>query len=186
MMGPHYRLIFLLLAAAAAIWLAWDRRGGTQDASYVLPLAATQRPANLPLGKVTRVIDGDTIDVQYLDGTTKRVRLLGIDTPETNRPGASADCFSSNATQFTRQRLLGRTVGLESDPSQDDVDRYGRQLRYIWLDNLLINYVLVREGYAREYTFRTPHRYRPLFLEAQSQAKTTPAGMWRHCPTLAV
>lgn len=175
-------LLLLLLIALGAFWLGGGGVAPGGAPSRALPAEATQRPEGIPTGKVTRVIDGDTLDVQYSDGTTRRIRLLGIDTPEVASTVTRAECFGKNASDHTRQLLLGRTVGLAADPSQDDVDRYNRQLRYVWLNNRLVNYEMVREGYAREYTFRVPYQYQALFREAQREAIATRAGMWQECP----
>lgn len=174
--------VLLVLVAVGVLWWGTGRIVPGNSPAGTLPWEVTQRPEGIPTGTVTRVIDGDTLDVQYKDGTTRRIRLLGIDTPEIASTVTRAECFGKNASDYTRQLLIGRTVGLDGDPSQDDVDRFNRQLRYVWLDDRMVNYLLVREGYAREYTFRVPYRYQALFREAQRQALAARAGMWQACP----
>src|SRR5690606_33410536 len=80
---------------------------------------------------VTRVVDGDTIDVKYLAGAelpATRVRLIGVDTPEVH---GQTEAYGAEASAFTKEQLVGKTVWLERDVSE--TDRYGRALRYVWL-----------------------------------------------------
>jgi len=117
-------------------------------------------PANLVPAQITRVIDGDTVDAT-VNGTRERIRLIGIDTPERGRP-----CFSDASVR------LGQLIGdgavlLEADTTQDDRDRYNRQLRYLWrADGTLLNLVMVAEGLAAEYTYRVPYKYAEAFRAA--------------------
>src|SRR5262249_7863601 len=116
-------------------------------------------PAGLPSATVAQLIDGDTVDVE-LDGQTVRVRLIGIDTPETVDPRKPVECFGREASAKAHELLDGQTVFLEDDPSQDNVDRYGRTLRYMWLsDGGLFNLEMIAQGYAFEYTYRLPYKY---------------------------
>ncbi|MBU6335431.1 MAG: thermonuclease family protein, partial [Chloroflexi bacterium] len=129
-------------------------------------------------GTVSRVIDGDTIDVAVA-GDTVRVRLIGVDTPESVHPSKPVECYGREASAFLRELVQGRTVILETDPSQDAVDRYGRWLRYVRLDDgTLVNQEIIARGYGFEYTFRTPHAYRDAFRAAEAQARDAAAGMW--------
>jgi micrococcal nuclease len=84
--------------------------------------------------KVLEVIDGDTIKV-LLDGKTESVRLIGVDTPETVHPNKPVERFGKEASDFTKQRLNGQTVRLETDPTGDTRDRYGRLLRHVSLED---------------------------------------------------
>lgn len=126
---------------------------------------------------VTSVIDGDTIDVSK-DGKTDRIRLIGIDTPETD-PRNTVECFGKEATARATQLMKGKTVTLESDPSQDNVDKYGRLLRYIFLtDGTNVNYLMVKEGFDQEYTYNLPYKYQSSFKSAQAEAKSLKLGLW--------
>ena len=84
-------------------------------------------------GKVARVIDGDTIQV-LSDGRQYTVRLIGADTPEAKHPTEAVQLFGQEASAFTTAALEGRTVQLETDRTGETVDRYGRLLRYVYLD----------------------------------------------------
>ena len=121
---------------------------------------------------VTRVIDGDTIEIE----TGQRVRLIGIDTPETVHPSQPVGCFGREASQKTTELLHSQLVELEKDISE--TDRYGRLLRYVWLEGVLINELLVREGYAQVTTYPPDVKYEQRFLEAQRQARDAGAGLW--------
>ena len=131
---------------------------------------------------VLAVVDGDTLWVQQPQQRVK-VRLLGIDTPETRAPGgAPVECFRPEASAAAEAALAGVDVWLESDPSQDTFDQYGRLLAYVWLDQDLVNLDLVADGFAAEYTFRgRPYRYQEAFLGAQARAQQAGVGQWSAC-----
>ncbi len=127
---------------------------------------------------VTKVVDGDTIDVTGPDGD-HRVRLLGINTPETVDPRRPVQCFGHEASDFAKNLMADQAVRLEADASQDDQDKYGRQLRYVFLaDDTLVNEKLITEGYAYEYTFSHAYRYQTQFRNAQRAARLAGRGLW--------
>jgi endonuclease YncB( thermonuclease family) len=135
-------------------------------------------PGELLSASVVRVIDGDTVDVS-LGVETVRLRLIGIDTPETKDPRKPVECFGREATQKAEELLNNQTVLLEADPSQDDRDIYGRLLRYIWLsDSRLFNQEMIAQGYAFEYTYGLPYKYQAEFQQAQRQAREQQRGLW--------
>ncbi len=127
---------------------------------------------------VTRVIDGDTIDVS-IDGKIERLRLIGIDTPETVDPRKPVECFGVEASNKAKGILAGKKVILESDPSQGEKDKYNRLLRYVFLeDGTNFNLLMIKEGYAYEYTYGIPYKYQIEFKQAQKEAERTKAGLW--------
>lgn len=135
-------------------------------------------PADAARAQVTNVVDGDTIDV-LIDGREVRIRLIGIDTPETVHPTDPVECFGREASTFARELLTNQRVLLEADPSQGEQDRYGRLLRYVWLsDGRLVNQELIAQGYAFEYTYNTPYAYQTQFKEAQRAAREAQLGLW--------
>lgn len=135
-------------------------------------------PTNLPRASIVKVVDGDTVDVSF-NGQTSRVRLIGINTPETVDPRRPVECFGKEASAKAKEILAGQTVSLENDPSQQDRDQYDRLLRYIWLpDGRLFNLEMIAQGYAYEYTYDLPYKYQAIFKQAQRAAENGQIGLW--------
>lgn len=127
---------------------------------------------------VISVTDGDTFRVTK-DGKTYTIRVLGIDTPETKDPRKPVQCFGNEATAKAKSLLDHSHVQLEPDPTQDDIDRYGRLLRYVYLeDGRLFNLIMIEEGYAFEYTYQTAYQKQQQFKDAQKVAQQHGAGLW--------
>ena len=126
--------------------------------------------------RVERVIDGDTIRIDY-DGKSESVRLIGVDTPEMNDPDETLRVLSERAAEFTRQLLERKSVFLRFD--RDKRDKFGRLLAYVYRapDKLFVNLELVRLGHGRAYT-KYPFKYSALFREHESQAKAKGLGVW--------
>ncbi|MGH2731165.1 MAG: thermonuclease family protein [Actinomycetota bacterium] len=131
-----------------------------------------------PTALVSRVIDGDTIEVQ-LRGTTTDVRLIGIDTPETVHPTVGVECYGPAASHFTTSRLEGQRVQLEFDVER--IDRYGRTLAYVWMGDSLFNATLVRSGHAQVSTYPPNVKYVDRFVAAQRKARAANRGLWGGC-----
>jgi len=131
--------------------------------------------------KVIRVVDGDTIVVS----PNERVRLIGVDTPETVHPKKAVACFGKQAKQFTRDAVEGKTIRLVLDnvnTKRRHRDRYGRTLAYAYLaDGTMLNAELIRQGYAHAYT-RFPFRYLVEFRQIERAARTQGLGLWSSCP----
>lgn len=128
--------------------------------------------------KVAKIIDGDTIDVDYFD-KIERVRMIGINTPESVDPRKPAECLGKAASAEAVKMLIGKYVSLETDETQDDRDKYGRLLRYVKTqDGVFYNLEIVKKGLAREYTYKTPYRYQKSFIKAQSEAQKNKVGLW--------
>jgi micrococcal nuclease len=124
---------------------------------------------------VVRVVDGDTVRVS----TGETLRLIGVDTPETVDPRAPVQCFGREASARAHALLDGAWVRLEYDPTQGRRDRYGRTLAYLWLaDGRLYNETIIAEGYAHEYTYAIPYRYRDRFRAAERAARDAGRGLW--------
>jgi micrococcal nuclease len=123
---------------------------------------------------VTKVVDGDTIEISPSFEGLSTVRLIGVDTPETH---GGAQPYGSEASEFTRQQLEGEEVSLELDVEK--VDPYGRLLAYVYLPNgEMFNETLLEEGYAQVATFPPNVKYTDRFLEAQSEARAANRGLW--------
>lgn len=131
------------------------------------------------LFEVTHVVDGDTFDI-LKDGEEIRVRLLGVDTPETVHPSKPVECFGKEASDFTRLELLGDWVEIEFDKTQGEYDRYGRILVYVYEDGeeISFNERLLREGYANRYISNVPILYADEFDEALDWARENGIGLW--------
>jgi len=130
------------------------------------------------LHQVVKVVDGDTIDVD-IDGTIERLRLIGVDTPETVDPRKPVQCFGREASDRTKEMLAGQEVFLEADPSQGERDKYGRLLRYVILqDGTDLNLSLIADGYAHEYTYDDPYAYQADFKAAEEEARRAERGLW--------
>ncbi|MFH1533336.1 MAG: thermonuclease family protein [Nitrospirota bacterium] len=128
--------------------------------------------------EVVNVVDGDTLDVM-IEGNKVRIRLIGVDTPETVHPSKPVECFGQEASTFAKDTLSGKIVRLEIDDSQGNVDKYGRILRYVFLENdVNFNKMLIEEGYAFEYTYNLPYKYQVEFIEAEKQAELNGMGLW--------
>lgn len=127
--------------------------------------------------KVIRVVDGDTIDVG-VNGQSVRVRMIGVNTPETVHPEKPVECFGKEASNYTNKSLYGKYIQLELDASQDTYDSYSRLLAYVYIDGNNFNYRLIRDGYAYEYTYNVPYKYQKEFKAAQRYADTNNIGLW--------
>lgn len=132
-------------------------------------------PKPVSVVTVSRVVDGDTIVIN----TGEKVRLIGINTPETVDPRASVQCFGKEASDYAKNLLTGSVVTLEKDIS--DKDKYGRLLRYVYKDGQLVNELLVHEGFARVATYPPDVKYQQKFQEAEKFARTHNLGLWNKC-----
>ena len=132
--------------------------------------------------KVIRVVDGDTIKVLIQD-KEDTVRLIGIDSPEVVDDRKPSQCFGKEASDKAKEILTDKTITLESDLTQGNRDEYGRLLRYVFLNNLNINKIMLSEGYAREYTFKgNSYKYQSDFIQAEKKAMENEMGLWLRCP----
>ncbi len=136
-------------------------------------------PAPLPAGtyQVVKVVDGDTITI-LKDNKNQRVRLIGVDTPETVDPRRPVQCFGEAAAAEATRLLDNKAVRLETDPSQDTYDTYGRLLAYVYVDDVFVNEHLIAEGFGHEYTYKVPYAYREQFRAAEHVAKAAEKGLW--------
>ncbi len=139
-------------------------------------------PLQEALHRVVRAIDGDTIEVER-DDRRERVRYIGIDTPETDDPRTAVRELAERASQANARLVEGRRVRLEFDVERRD--RYGRLLAYVWVGDTLANEWLLREGYARLFTYPPNVRYVERFRAAQRTAREEGRGLWGAEPDLA-
>ncbi len=130
-------------------------------------------------GVVSRVIDGDTLEVMA-GGELIKIRVIGINTPETVDPRKSVECFGQQASTQAKAMLLNQKVYLEKDLTQDNQDKYGRYLRFVWLesDNADYGKQMILQGYAFEYTYQKPYKYQLEYKSAQKVAENEKKGLW--------
>ncbi|MCA9087579.1 MAG: thermonuclease family protein [Planctomycetaceae bacterium] len=122
---------------------------------------------------ITRVVDGDTLIIE----SGERIRLLGVDTPETKHPDRPAEPWGHEASEFTRTHVEGHPVRLEFDRERQD--RYGRWLAYVFRDDWFLNEELIRQGYSRAETrfpFRSDRQRQ--FRKAEQEARDEQRGIW--------
>lgn len=127
------------------------------------------------------VSDGDTIGVE-IDGVEERVRLIGIDTPETKKPNTPVQCFGPEATAFT-ESLLPDGTPLYIERDVEARDQYGRLLAYVYRadDGMFVNLQIVAQGYARPLTIPPNVAHADEFVAAARQAEATDVGLWAGC-----
>lgn len=128
--------------------------------------------------RVVRVVDGDTV-ILSMDGEDVRVRLIGVDTPETVHPRKPVEWFGKEASAYTKRLLEGRRVFVELEPGPTHNDIYGRLLAYLYRvpDDLFINLDLVQQGYGHAYT-KYPFSRMEEFRKAERQARRKRRGLW--------
>lgn len=183
--------IAFLIAATWALINTWQHQVKLPNDTVVLA-EETSEPSSSPLPfsatmvdqglvKVIRVVDGDTIVVEG----NKTVRYVGIDTPETVDPRRRVGCFGKEASNENHMLVTGKMVRLEKDVSE--TDKYGRLLRYVYVPTssgeLFVNDYLVRQGFAKSYTYPPDVKYQQRFIEAQKEAQENNRGLWQSCPT---
>ena len=187
-----WRLV--VVGITAALLLGWLTLSFWQDepssnseapatsAESVPVLAPLNTPASSEfVWLVTKVVDGDTIWVEG-EGERLKVRLIGVDTPETVHPTKGVECYGPESSDFAKDILAGTQVAIVTDASQGEVDKYGRTLAYVFLpEGQLFQELLVSGGYAYEYTFDQPYKYRDHLVDAEEQARLNGAGLWTKC-----
>jgi micrococcal nuclease len=170
--SPWVVLLLLVLAAAGAA----ARRSGGTDAD-----GARADPGAARVGRVLRVVDGDTIKVGLDGGGTERVRYIGMDTPESVKPGTPVQCYAKAASHENERLVGGQRVRLVPDVEQRD--RYGRLLAYVYRvrDGRFVNAELVRGGYAVTLTIPPNVRHADDFRRLAATARRERRGLWRVC-----
>lgn len=165
-MKPGIGSALLLVLVAAVLLRPWE----SLDLGDEPPAAVS--------AVVTRVVDGDTVEVQ-LDGRTEDVRYIGVDTPETVKPGAPVDCFGPQASAFNHRLVEGRRVRLVFGAERRDV--YDRLLAYVYLDGRFVNAELVRRGLARTLTIPPNDRFAERLKRLEIAASRAGRGLWGAC-----
>jgi micrococcal nuclease len=159
----------LLLGAAAA-----GRAVGSGDSTEAVEANAT----------VVRVVDGDTLVADVDGGEEERVRLIGVNTPESVDPRRPVECFGQEASAHAKALLPeGTRIRIERDAEARD--RYGRLLGYVHRahDGLFVNLAMVADGYAQVMTIPPNVTHADAFAAAQAEARATGRGLWSRCPS---
>ena len=173
---------------AAAAFVLGSCATHTVDLSVQAPATFSDEPGGYEEARVTRVVDGDTIEVEITGredgpglgdsvvGYEYDVRLLGIDTPESVKPDSPVECFGKEASAAAEAFLEGQEVRLVKDV--EDEDRFGRILRYVYLGEEMANARLVANGYASVFTYPPNVRHADLFVQLQKEARDASRGLW--------
>ena len=165
--GGRGSVLLLLLAALVLLrpWESLDELGEAEG-----PRSASVY--------VTRVVDGDTVEVQ-IDGREEDVRYIGVDTPETVKPGAPVDCFGPQASSFNHRLVERRRVRLVFD--EERRDQYGRLLAYVYLGDRFVNAELIRRGLAETLTIPPNNRFAERLKRLEIAAARAGRGLWGAC-----
>lgn len=142
---------------------------GNSGNDLAVGLTENTQQNNQALFLVTRVIDGDTLEIQG----GEKVRLIGINTPE------SGDCYFNEAKNKLSDLVLNKKVELKKDISE--TDRYQRLLRYIYVDEIFVNDVLVSDGYANASSYPPDVKFQEQFRQSEAQARSQNKGLWSTC-----
>jgi micrococcal nuclease len=179
-------VLFLLVSAAVGAAGCEGRVGGGGGGAGKAPAGlATSRaeraswpdpPKGAVAAEVQRVVDGDTF-LATVRGRRERVRIIGVDTPESVDPNRPDEPFGEEASNFAKHHLTGETVRMAGDA--EPRDRYGRMLAYVWLaDGRFWNALLAAEGYAQQLTIPPNVTYADLFRRLVSEARREDRGLW--------
>ena len=181
------RYTIFALCLAAVVFLIWLDHSPAAQPVLTLPVSEAQissrdtRKYHRRTFTVVNVVDGDTIDIDIPDGRYNhtRIRLWGVDTPETKDPGRAPMYFGREAAEFTTQLALGKSVTVYLDEGSRTRGKYGRLLAYIKLpDGRFLNEVLLTEGYAYA-DLRFAHSFYNTYTQLESAARAQKSGLWR-------
>lgn len=182
--GKPVRLLSLAIVALVVIVGGRGIIGGLEFGGDLLDTTDSPDPGDRgkrTTGVVAYVLDGDTV-VTTRDGRDVRVRFLGISAPEIPHPGKPGECYGDRSTRHLKQLLpAGTHVTLVSDPTQDDVDTYGRWLRYVQASGRDIGAAQIRSGSAAARDMSAPVSRHSTYTQLEDQARGRSAGMWSAC-----
>lgn len=171
-------LFFLLGAFLTSIGYLFglSQKPQISPISPITPIPQILQASNSAgLVKVTRIIDGDTVEIE----TGQKVRYIGINAPESVTPGKPVGCYGREASDKNKELVEGKEVRLEKDISE--TDRYGRVLRYVYVGDVFVNDNLVRSGYAQVSTYPPDVKYQDQFRQSEKYARENNLGLWNKC-----
>ena len=173
--------VLAVLALVVTIRVAWGSRDGVSAPPVIDPgpVESPQIPVAAFAASVVRVVDGDTFLARVGSGPDVRVRIIGVDTPETVKPDTAVRCYGPQASAFTKHLLPAGTIVRAAHESGGDVDRYGRQLWDVWLpDGRFLESVLAASGAARAYPYPPQTDHASLIAELAARARQSQRGLW--------
>ncbi len=173
----------LLIGLFLLILPACSKAGAeTQPASSPVESTVLKYPVkefhNQSAYKIVRIVDGDTVVIS-IDNKDVKVRLIGIDTPETVDPRKPVQAYGKEASNFLANLLKGEEVYIEYDGEKSELDKYGRLLAYLYRvpDGLFVNLEIVRQGYGHAYT-KYPFKHMELFCAYEKRVRENEKGLW--------
>lgn len=178
----HLLSIILPFSLLSSCWPAPSSTGlPPLDLQIKYPLDLFPNPVENAEATVTRIVDGDTIVVEFSNGRTENVRLIGIDTPEVPGGYRPAECYGTESSSFMTEALpVGSRVLLTA--GEETYDIYERLLAYVYRqDGVFVNMLMAREGYADDLPIPPNNDYATLFAEAVRLARKEKLGMWGAC-----
>lgn len=172
-------IIIIIFITASVIWGAIENKNKEKNDvaqnATVQDNRATEKPSE-ELYEVIKVVDGDTIQIMF-NGKKERLRLIGIDTPESVHPDETKNTENGKkASEYAKSLLEGKKVSLEFDV--EETDQYGRLLAYVYLDGEMVNKKLIRDGYANLETVPPNVKYADEFVALLKEAKEEKRGLW--------
>lgn len=157
--------LLIIVGVSSFVWGENHQKGK----SISSPLPSQESPEEFV---VRKVIDGDTIVLE----NGEVVRYIGIDTPEITK---NSDCYAVESSNKNKELVLGKKVRLEKDISERD--RYQRLLRFVYIEDIFVNDSLVRQGFAKIYTYPPDIKYKDQFLASEKYARENNLGLWSKC-----
>lgn len=187
------KIIIVILLIGSLVCLAYylgyiNGSGSTGQVALLQKQASTQTQKNTAATKlntnyggvysVVHIADGDTIDIT-VNNKKIRVRLLGINSPESVAQNRPVECYGKEAGIYMKTLVEGKSVRVELDPQKPEFDEYGRLLAYIYEGDNFVNMQMISSGNAYEYTYHNEkYKYQTEFKTAQKMAKESGLGLW--------
>ncbi|MBI2616597.1 thermonuclease family protein [Candidatus Gottesmanbacteria bacterium] len=184
---PFWEILLISFLISLGLFLLYSSISTSPSPTIPLPSPTLSPPLSqfpslsptphdtLETATVGRIVDGDTIELT--DG--RKVRYIGIDTPESKDPRSPVECFGQKASEKNAELVLDKEITMEKDIS--DKDSFGRLLRYVFVGDVFINDYLVRQGYAQISIYPPDVKYQDEFLASQQEARENNRGLWKEC-----
>ncbi|HLD35785.1 MAG TPA: thermonuclease family protein [Planctomycetota bacterium] len=171
-------LFLLILPACSKAGAEAQPTSSPAESSPTGPIYPVKEFSKHSVYKIVRVVDGDTVVIS-IDNKDVKIRLIGIDTPETVDPRKPVQAYGKEASNFLANLLKGEAVYIEYDGEKSELDKYGRLLAYLYRvpDGLFVNLEIVRQGYGHAYT-KYPFKYMELFRVYEKRARENEKGLW--------